>query len=102
MSAVWIVVYLALGVVQVTAFMEGVETWLGWNLPLQIVAFVVCLFLGPIGALVITPLGFYGASVGWGWPWWQALLLTAPFLVFSIAAFALGGAAARFRRRTPA
>ena len=34
---------------------------------------------------------YIGATRGWGWEWWQALLLVAPYLVVSVVALVVTG-----------
>ena len=42
-----------------------------------------------IGALPAALLGYVGATRGWEWDWWQALLLCVPFFVFTVALYVL-------------
>lgn len=74
---------LLLFLVQGAAFMQGLETWLGWGLLAQIIIFVLLLmFLREAATLIIAPIGFYGAMYGWGWEWWQAALVCFPSLIW--------------------
>lgn len=84
------VAYWTLGIAQLWAFAEGVEVWLGWGALGAVFLFVV-LSVVPVAQLAIPVIGFIGCTRGWGWEWWQALLLVAPFALLS-----LGMSAANF------
>lgn len=83
LGSVIFVTYLALSVVQLVAFMEGLDTWLGFGNIASVAIFVVAFMLGPIGGIAIAVVGFMGATNGWGWEWWQAALLCFPFVILS-------------------
>lgn len=88
-----IVLNLVLGVAQLLAFAAGVEVWLGWNWIGAIVVFAV-LNMIPFGTIGSTIVAYIGATKGWGWDWWQAVLLVAPFLILGLLTSSLGGLAA--------
>jgi len=95
------VAYIGLAFVQLVAFMEGLDTWLGFGSFLSILTFVIAVFLGPLGGVAIAVVGFVGAMEGWGWEWWQAGLLCFPFLVLSFLVVGLSSIVdvLRLRRR---
>ena len=70
-----------------------------------IIGTVVALIIGfivlnlPLGFVAISGATFYGAFYGWHWEMWEAVLLTAPGLIFAVAALLMGGAATVFSKR---
>ena len=95
------ILYWGLAIAQLWAFAEGVYVWLGWGFLGAVVVFIV-LSIIPLAQLAIPVIGFIGATRGWGWEWWQALLLVAPFVVVSLLASGAGGAASILARRRAA
>lgn len=90
--------WLLFALVQFFAFADGMRSYFGVGPLVFGLVFTVCLFLGPLGGLVMSVVGFYGATNVWGWPWWQALLLVAPGLVLSFFAAGISGLASLFSR----
>ncbi|MCW5715421.1 MAG: hypothetical protein KIT43_12990 [Bauldia sp.] len=86
-----VLLYIVLWIAQAIAAFEGFEVWWDLNSFLSVVILVVALFLGPIGGLFLAIAGFVGATEGWDWEWWQALLLVAPGLVLGLLMAAGGG-----------
>lgn len=77
---------------QIAAAASGLEVLWGWNGLLASVAVAAgVFFLGPLGSVAAAILGFFGATMDWGWQWWQAFLLVAPGLVFSVLTSVSGG-----------
>jgi hypothetical protein len=82
---VYIVGFLVVGLIQLAAIVEGLNSWVG--LP-TIISIVLAFFLAytPILGAV---LGIIGATSFWGWSWyWAALLFFWPIVLF----FAVDGA----------
>jgi hypothetical protein len=74
------------GFVQITAFIAGIERWLG--LP-WFGAFL--LFIPANTALIAASVvAYYGATQAWGWEWWQAALLCWPFLILGGVMLSVG------------
>ena len=92
------VAYWAMALVQFWAFKTGIEVWPGWGLFGAIIAFFV-LSMVPLGAIAITVVAFIGAHTGWGWAWWQALLLVAPFTILGLIVQVGGGIGAMLQGR---
>ncbi|MGY3581601.1 hypothetical protein ACVIGB_000327 [Bradyrhizobium sp. USDA 4341] len=88
----WFLIYALLGLVQLAAYFEGIELWLGFGLLLGLVSFIV---LGaiPLGSIITAGVAFYGAFYGWRWYWWEAALLCFPFPLFAIAMLTIQGSA---------
>lgn len=95
------VAYWALAIFQLWAFAEGVGVWLHWGFFGAVFVFIV-LSIIPFGNIGIAVVAFIGATKGWGWEWWQAILLVAPFAVLGIALQITSYAAARLSRRRSA
>lgn len=95
----------AIAIVQVAGFLEGLNHLWGWSLWLAIPAWVLCAMLGPLGAVGMLIFTFIGAKDGWGWAWWQALLLAAPYLIIQLFAAGTAGTIGLFgtlgHRRRP-
>lgn len=76
--------FLAVGFIQIFAFIDGMYLYFGLG---GFISFIIFLFfyniplIGPIGAGFMT---YYGARYGWHWEWWQALLLAAPGIIMMI------------------
>jgi len=77
MQAVGFILFMIVGLVQVAATLEGIESWLG--LP-GIVAVPLAIVLGYVPFLGAI-LGFVGAVKYWRWAWWWAALLFGGGLV---------------------
>ena len=92
MGIIFFLLYFGLAIAQLAAFFAGIELWLGFGAFVGFLIFFVAASL-PLGAVFTTAVAFYGAYAGWRWPWWQALLLTCPFLILSLISVALHGAA---------
>lgn len=86
-TLVWLAVLLAICV----PFFQGIEDWLGITGFSAIIIFIVLMYMGRPGALVLAAIGFHGATARWGlgWAWPEALLLVLPYPVLLFTAFAL-------------
>lgn len=83
MGLILYILALLLFICQLAAFQEGMEIWLGLHwLISSIIAFAALAI--PFGTIVTSAVAFYGITKGWGWDWWQALLLLFPYLVLAI------------------
>lgn len=71
MQFIMVVIYWILNIVQIMAVLAGFHDWLGWNL------FISALFAIGMGwfPVIGTIMGVLGAVHGWGWEYWQAILL---------------------------
>jgi len=90
MKILMFVVYFALGIAQIAAYLQGIYLWLGIGNVLGIIIFFVTAGL-PFGAVIDAFIGFYGAYKGWQWEWWQAGLLTFPFAIVGLFIGSVGG-----------
>lgn len=84
------VIYIALAFAQMAPFSQGIKLW-GFGAVVGFIIFFVGIHLFAIGAAVIAGIAFYGAYTGWHWPWWQAAMLTIPFLIFGVITMRFGG-----------
>lgn len=105
MQFVFFLLYAALGIVQIMAYLAGIELWLGLGTFWGLVIFFITAAL-PFGSVIDAAIAFYGAYKGWHWLWWQAALLTFPFAIIGIAIASAGGMVAMMhtlfhRRSTP-
>jgi Na+-transporting NADH:ubiquinone oxidoreductase subunit NqrD len=87
-----ILLNIVLGIAQLAAFISGIEVWLGWNWFGAVIVFFV-LNMIPFGTIGGAIIAYVGATEGWGWAWWQAILLVAPFLVLGLLISSMGGIA---------
>ncbi|WP_446935379.1 hypothetical protein [Morganella morganii] len=71
MSALITPLYWILNIVQIAAVIAGFHDWLGWNIVISVILAMVIGWMPLIG----TVLGIMGAVHGWGWEYWQAILL---------------------------
>lgn len=83
MQLVLIILYVALGLAQISAFLAGIHLWLGVGAFFGLVIFFGTSFL-PFGSIIDSGIAFYGAYRAWDWPWWQAALLTFPFAIVGV------------------
>jgi hypothetical protein len=90
MQIVFIVLYCALGIAQIAAYLAGIKLWLGVGTFLGFVIFFATAAL-PFGSIADAAIAFYGAYAAWHWAWWQAALLTFPFAILGILAMGLDG-----------
>jgi hypothetical protein len=82
------------------AVVEALELWLLWPPVASVPVFALLWVLGPLGSVLIAPVGFFGAFQGWGWAWWQALALAGGFVVLGFFAQAFSGILGLIGRRT--
>jgi hypothetical protein len=88
-KAILIVLYILLGIAQITAYLKGINLWLGIGTLLGLIIFFGTAWL-PFGSVIDALIGFYGAYKGWQWEWWQAALLTFPFAIVGLIISSLG------------
>ncbi|HBV4816879.1 TPA: hypothetical protein MYU56_003548 [Klebsiella pneumoniae] len=81
MQAIGFIVYIVVGIFQLTAIMAGLESWWGlhWIIAAPI-AFIIS-YIPLVGSIV----GMIGAMDVCRWEWWQAGLLFFGGLIFAIA-----------------
>ena len=84
------IVYIAVGVLQIAAYLEGMEVWFGIGTVLALVLAIIGWSL-PFGSIAISAIAFYGARYGWHWESWKAILLAAPGVIFGILVATTGG-----------
>ncbi len=89
MQLITVPLFIALGLLQLFAIIDGVEHWVGIH---WLFAGMVALLIAPM-PLLGTVVGFAGAVTVWEWAWWQAGLLF--FGTFAVV-LAVGGAAAAY------
>ena len=93
LAPVWFLAMLAIFIVQLAAFLEGMHVWLGWHwIPALIAGVLGAMFLGGLGTFAMSVIAFIGAWKGWEWQWWQAGLLCFPGLAVSLFAATAAGA----------
>jgi hypothetical protein len=103
MSAIFYLLYLALGAAQIAAYLAGIHLWLGVGTFFGLIIFFGTAALPFPGAIFDAAISFYGAYKGWNWPWWQAALLTFPFAIIGVSVVAADTAAdliSRLRKRS--
>ncbi|NWG25893.1 MAG: hypothetical protein HXY30_16010 [Pseudorhodoplanes sp.] len=91
MQVILPILTLMAGIAQATAFMQGLETWLGLGAIISVIIFVAAIMLGAFGGLITGIIAFYGAWKGWHWPWYGAVAIAFPYLILLIAMAGLGG-----------
>lgn len=80
---------IAIGLLQLTAFSEGVTLITGWETlsgsellySIALVMLYIITMSIPFGAIAIIVLTYHGAHTGFHWTWWQAGLLAFPAIV---------------------
>lgn len=85
------VAWLAVGVLQIGAFIEGMELYFKLGSILSIIIFFVVYNI-PLGSFAVAFFAYYGARYGWRWEWWQALALAVPGILLTLFFWAIGGA----------
>ena len=91
MQIVLFVLWIALGIAQIAAYLDGIHLWLGIGSFWGFVIFFFTMSL-PLGAIIDAAIAFYGAYQAWHWPLWQAALLTFPFVILGFVVVGLEGA----------
>ena len=100
MPLLLVLAYIAVGLIQLASFIEGMSLYFHIATILSVVIFFVTYSIPVVGALFTAFFTYYGARYGWHWVWWQAFFLAAPGLILSIAAYSVGGLVVAFQRRT--
>ncbi|HOV04711.1 MAG TPA: hypothetical protein PLJ34_05765 [Hyphomicrobiales bacterium] len=83
-SIVPILFILALLFAQIVAATQGLDSWLGISDYFIILLIAILFFAPPIGGIAIAIIGYFGATKGWHWEWWQASLLCFPTAILGI------------------
>jgi hypothetical protein len=92
--------YIAVGLMQIAAFIDGMNLYFHIGTILSVIIFVVSYSIPLLGAVFTAFFTYYGARYGWYWEWWQAFALAAPGIVLSIAMYSVGGILMAFQRRS--
>ena len=100
MSTILVLAYIAFGLFQLAAFIDGMGLYFHIGTLLSVIIFFVTYSIPLIGTLFTAFFTYYGARYGWHWEWWQALFLAVPGLILSVALYSAGGVMAVFQRRT--
>jgi hypothetical protein len=100
MPAILFIAYIAVGIAQIWAFLEGMNIYFGIGGILAFILLLVGHSIPLVGTLGVAFVTYYGARYGWRWEWWEALLLAAPGVVLMVAAITMGGLASILERRT--
>lgn len=74
-------------------YYAGMKEWLGWGFLGSFAVMVVAFFFREIGTFFISVVGFYGMWKGFGWEWWQAMLVAFPMMGILVALMLGGGIA---------
>jgi hypothetical protein len=85
------IAYIAFGIAQIWAGIEGMNLYFGIDGFLAFIILVIAYYIPLIGTAGVAFITYYGARYGWNWEWWQALLLAVPGLVLLIVAMLVGG-----------
>jgi|SRR6185503_13294053 len=93
MGKLFLIAYLAAGIAQIWAGIEGMQLIFGIGGFLAVILLFVAYAIPFVGMVGAAFLAYYGARYGWNWEWWQALLLAAPAIILMLAAGVLGGLA---------
>ncbi len=92
--------YVAVGLMQLAAFIDGMGLYFHIGTIFSVIIFLVTYSIPFLGALFTAFFTYYGARYGWYWEWWQAAFLAAPGIILSIAFYSFGGLMMAFQRRT--
>lgn len=90
------IAFVALGLAQIFAAIDQMTSL--WDID-SWVAVVACVALMIFFPIALPFFSFFGAMDVWGWEWWQALLLSAPFLIISGIITLTGGVGAMMRQK---
>jgi hypothetical protein len=96
---VFILAWIAIAIVQISAGMEGMHLYFGIGSFASFILFVFSYAVPVVGSVLSAAAVFYGARYGWHWEWWQAFALAVPGIVLWLFLMATGGLAALFERR---
>lgn len=99
LGALYVVLMMVMLVLQVAAFMAGIEVWFGWTVWGGIGSLALCLLLGTPGVLACGVVAYVGATAAWGLTWWQAVLMIFPGFVLAVTATGFAGAWELIERR---
>jgi len=93
MGKLFLIAYLATGIAQIWAGIEGMRLTFGIGGVLAVVLLFAAYVVPFVGAVAVAFLAYSGARYGWNWEWWQALMLAAPAIILMLAAGVMGGLA---------
>ena len=99
MQVIFAVAYVAIGVSQIFAYLDGMHLYFGLGGFLSFIIFLFVYSIPLLGTGFVAVMTYYGARYGWYWEWWQALLLAVPGLVIMAILMAAGGLSSLFERR---
>lgn len=85
------IAYFVVGIVQLFAIADGIDSGLGIS---GFFGFVIALFITYI-PLIGSAVGVYGAANAWDWPIWQAVLLFFWYVPVAILVASVGTFASR-------
>lgn len=71
MGAILWIAYLAMGFVQIFAIVKGIKYFFDLHIIISSFIAIICSQIPFIGAVA----GIIGAKYGWGWEWWQSIVL---------------------------
>ncbi len=84
----WAILFVVFGIIQFLAFIEGARVMFGLNLLIAVLAFFAAGMIPIIGGLIIIYVGYVGATRGWKLPWWAAIMIIWPGLVWAFYGYA--------------
>jgi hypothetical protein len=93
------VAYLAVGIAQIFAYVDGMHLYWGLGGFLSFLIFLFAYSIPLLGTGFVAVMTYYGARYGWHCETWQALLLALPGLIIMVILLAIGGLASLFERR---
>lgn len=98
MGLLFYLAYIAVGIIQISAFIDGMHLYFGLGGMISFIIYLIGFSL-PFGAIALSAMVFYGARYGWHWKIWQSIFLAAPGIVLSLAMGAAGGLASLLSTR---
>ena len=99
MQVMFAVAYVAVGIAQIFAYVDGMHLYFGLGGFLSFIIFPFVYVIPLLGAGFVAVMTYYGARYGWHWEWWQALLLAVPGLVIMVILMTVGPLTSLFERR---
>lgn len=91
------IAYLGVGFLQLTAIMNGLQTWIGLHWFIATIVSTIFAYVPVVGSI----LGIFGAVYGWGWSWvWAIFLFCWPIIIagMMMLGYATGSGVAALRR----
>lgn len=87
-------------ILNVVAFYEGMDVWLGWGFWASSAVLVVALILRGIGGLFVAVLAFVGMWKGWEWHGLVAFAVAFPLAAMLLVTMLGGGVVKLLSRRS--